>query len=493
MENPVLLLPILPSKNELEPTSLKAAFVNFGCFFFYWFSLGIQRVDGFDYTPDHLWDVCDRLQFNRRTSTQAPRFHLKSTVTEGFVAWKMWRMERIWNEWDYMSYTADLGEYHTKRMKRYIQEMPEIFEEYKSLSDAESIIYYQHGKRKFICAPCGIMSFKRGRHPTGMICDDILKDPAVKLDLSQLKKIERAFVEEVENMPREDLHLVGTPQDQEDLFFQKQKDPKFNCKIYTAEADPTNKVALWENNPSFAWEELMKKRAANLKMYLKEYMCMPVRATDAFISLDQMNALICSRLKNYPLTKPPIIRSRTVVGGFDIGKKTHPSHFAIFVQSRRKYLTRRIDKQTNKVVEKMEHRLIQVHSKFMDGWDYIDQIEYIKNAISIFKIDKLFYDNTRSEFESTDEAGNLPGEMEGVSFTVKEKFSMATEMDIAFTQKIILLLNDDRQKRQMLSVDCDLKAQETEEGHGDAFFSVGLAIKAWRDASSILVWSPGQN
>jgi hypothetical protein len=214
---------------------------------------------------------------------------------------------------------------------------------------------------------------------------------------------------------------------------------------------------------------------------------------EAFISLDQMNKIINSRLKNYDNLRPPFIKSRTVCGGFDIGKKTHPSHFAIFVESRRKYKVVRINRETGEVKESMEKRLIQVHSKFMDGWDYIDQIEYIKNSISAFKIDKMYYDNTRSEFESTDEAGNLPSEMEGVSFTVKEKFSMATEMDIAISQRTISLINDDRQKRQMLSVDCDLKAQETAEGHGDAFFSVALAIKAWREATSILVWSPTDN
>lgn len=397
-------------------------------------------------------------------------------------------MERVWNEWDYMSYTADLGEYHTKRMKRYILEMPEIFEGFKSLSDAESILYYQHGNRKFICAPCGILSFKRGRHPTGMICDDILKDPAVKLDFSQLKKVERSYMEEIENMPREDLHLVGTPQDQEDLFYQLEKDPKYDCMTYTAEKDPSKKIALWEANPNFNWEQLMKKKAANLKSYLKEFMCMPVRSTDAFVSLEQINKIISSRLKNYDFIRPPVLKRRNVMGGFDIGKKTHPSHFAIFVESRRKYKVIRIDKQTGEAKESMEKRLFQIHSKFLDGWDYIDQIDYIKNAIYAFKIDKMYYDNTRSEFESTDEAGNLPGEMEGVTFTVKEKNSMAAEMDIAFTQKIVLLLNDDRQKRQILSVDCDLKAPETEEGHGDAFFSVAMAIKAWRESNSILVW-----
>jgi len=85
------------------------------------------------------------------------------------------------------------------------------------------------------------------------------------------------------------------------------------------------------------------------------------------------------------------------------------------------------------------------------------------------------------------EQGDLPAEMEGVAFTAKTKFALATELDKAVTNEIVELLPDERQKRQILSVDCDLQAPETNEGHGDAFFSLCLAIKAWADASGILV------
>ena len=471
------------SKSEYDKTSKEVAFNSFPHFFFYHFSVGVNRVDGFDFTPDHLKDYCLRLQYNKRTATKAPRFHLKSTVTEGFIAWKLWRMERVWNEWDYMSYTEELGEYHTKRLKRYISNMPEIYEGFQSLSSSESIIYYRLADRRFYCTPAGVISFKRGRHPTGMICDDVLKDPSVKLDTSQLEKIARAYHEEVENMPREDLHLVGTPQDQEDLFYQVEQDPKYNCRTYTAEKDPTKKIALWEKNPRYNWESLMQMKAKSIKTYMKEMLCMPVRATEAFISLDQYNAMVNSRLKNHDIIRKfKMKENRTVLGGFDIGKKTHPSHLAVFAVVRALVA----DKIDGVIVLSWKDVLVQIHSKFMDGWDYIDQIDYLKKAINHFKIDKLFYDNTRAEFESHAEAGSLPAEMEGISFTVKEKNTLATEMDIAITQHLLQLVVDDRQKKQILSVDCDLNAPQTKEGHGDAFMSVALAVKAWREASAIL-------
>lgn len=158
----------------------------------------------------------------------------------------------------------------------------------------------------------------------------------------------------------------------------------------------------------------------------------------------------------------------TVVAGYDLGKKTHPSHLCVFAEINKK--------------------LVQIASFFMDGWNYIDQIAFCKQAIETFGIDLLAYDNTRAEFETSEERGDLPSEMTGIVFTAKSKFTMATELDKVITNKEIELLDDGRQKRQILTVDCDLKAPETSEGHGDSFFSLCLAVSAWRDAQGCPVW-----
>lgn len=158
----------------------------------------------------------------------------------------------------------------------------------------------------------------------------------------------------------------------------------------------------------------------------------------------------------------------TCVGGLDLGKKTHPSHLSVFVE--------------------INNKLIQIHSVFFDGWEYVRQIEYIKQAIKVFHIDSLFWDSTREEFTMMDEQGNLPPEMKGVAFTAKTKFAMATELDKVVTNQAIQLLNDDRQRRQILTVDCDLQAPETNDGHGDAFFSLCLAMQAWSEAKGDIAW-----
>jgi hypothetical protein len=47
------------------------------------------------------------------------------------------------------------------------------------------------------------------------------------------------------------------------------------------------------------------------------------------------------------------------------------------------------------------------------------------------------------------------------------------------------LLRDERQRSQILSVNNELKAPDTIEGHGDAFFSVAMALRAVYDSTSM--------
>jgi hypothetical protein len=460
------------SKKESVPTLLTLCLNSFEYFFFQAFSIAINRVEGKYVTPHHLREVADRLQYYDRTSTIAPRFHLKSTIVEAYVAWKLLRMEQNWNEWIYMSYTGDLAAYHTKRLKRYISALPELFGELMNCTDSESILFYKNKQGKtFHCEPVGILTFQRGKHPNGMILDDILRDPQVKLDLTQIEKITHTFFEEIEQMPKEELHLVGTPQDQEDLFAQLESKSDYNSKRYDIIVDAVKKQTLWQLCYDWDWAENRRLRIGD-KAFMKEFRCMPVRGMEGFISLNQLNFIINKRLKNYDVVRPPVLKERTVVGGFDIGKKTHPSHLCVLVE----------------YIKGSFRKLVQIHSKFMDGWAYTDQIEYLRQAIEVFKMDTLYYDDTRAEFEASYEQGILPGEMKGITFSAKSKFTMATELDKVITNKAIELIANDRQKRQILTVDCDLKAPETDEGHGDSFFSLCLAVQAWADNKGDVAW-----
>ena len=48
---------------------------------------------------------------------------------------------------------------------------------------------------------------------------------------------------------------------------------------------------------------------------------------------------------------------------------------------------------------------------------------------------------------------------------------------------ILKLIKDERQKQHILSVSNDLKAPDTPMGHGDAFFSIAMALQAAHDTA----------
>lgn len=446
---------------------------DFARFFFEVFSVAVKRVEGRFIPSRHFAEWATLLQAFPKTSVISARKHIKTTLALGYLAWRLYRINRRYEEWEFMGYLEDLAQYHLKRLKRYIQAVPEFFGDCADMTKAESIIHYIKNGMEFICTPSGILSFKRGRHPHGMILDDILKDPEKKLDVSQLKKIERIFLEEIESMPQEEIHLFGTPQDRNDLFAKIETMTEYVSRRYPAIASDAEKSVLWPE--AFPYERLVSIRNnIGQKAFNKEYLCRPVRGEEGFLKEAELDRIIRTRLRNYPVvmdegTAAKLRLRELSFGGFDIGKKSHPSHLAVFGVNRKR-------------------RLVQLHSKWMDGWDYNLQRDYLSYAIQKFGMGKLLYDDTRAEFEAFKERGELPEEMEGLSFTAKNKYTMATQFDAFVTSDNILLLNDERQKRQLLNVDNDLKAVQTEEGHGDCFFSICLAIKAYQEGAGAMAW-----
>jgi len=451
------LIQTKPNKENSQKSSTDISRISFPHFFFNVFMLGVWKVDGIFEFGHHLVEWGWRLQKHDKTATIAPRYHLKTTVILGYLAWKLYQCMGRFSEWIFMGYNEALAGHHLKRLKRYIAEIPEYFNSFQSKTNADTILHYTHDGCEFICEPQGLFSFKRGYHPKGLICDDILRDPEVKLDISQLKKIESIFFEQIMSMPTEELHVVGTPQDQEDLFTRLEHTPSFNVKRYDAEVDSAKKIALWPE--IWGWEKLMDKKAElRERAYNKEFRCRPARSEEGYFSAEEIDAIINSRLKNYGYKKEPKLNGYSY-GGFDIGKKRHPSHISIFCEGRR-------------------GKLYQVASIWLDGWDYTRQLDICKQIIGNFKVQRIYYDDTRAELEGFRERGELPPEMRGVNFTQKEKYEMAAMFEKAVIGKRLALLRDERQRRQILTVDNDLRGVETSEGHGDSFWSNALAMKA---------------
>lgn len=449
---------------------LKFSLNSFVHFFYGIYALGVARARRHFAPGMHLTEWAYRIQNFKRTATVAPRKHIKTTLNLGYIAWQLFRMAFLpamkFDEILYMSYLEDNAGYQLRWLKRYLAFIP-FFEQYRNLTLANSIMHYSIEGREFICAPCGILAFKRGQHPRVLVCDDILKDPKEKkMNPAVITEINRIFAEEVESMPTEELHVFGTPQSNGDLFAKLEKNPAYNFKRYPAEKDPKRQIALWPE--VFPWEKLKQTEASiGRKAYNKEYLCMPVRGEEGFFTSRILDEICKGRLRRYELLKKLKLREMTFAG-LDIGKKTHPSHLTVLAVDRK-------------------GRLVQVHDKWFDGWDYQDQIEYCRRAIDIFGIEKLLYDDTRAEFEGFKEAGTLPDVMEGLPMTGKLLWEMASALDARVTAKKLWLLNIPRSKGQLLNVDNDLKAPETDEGHADNFSSLMLAVRAYDSGSSELV------
>ncbi|KKK63099.1 hypothetical protein LCGC14_2997720, partial [marine sediment metagenome] len=117
---------------------------------------------------------------------------------------------------------------------------------------------------RFTCDPSGILTFNRGWHGEGVICDDILMDPTTPLNLTMIDKINRIFFEQVMSLPKEggELHLVGTAQHAQDLFFQLKNNISWNWAEHKAIVNEANKEVLW---PELFSPGMMMDSPANIE------------------------------------------------------------------------------------------------------------------------------------------------------------------------------------------------------------------------------------
>lgn len=438
-----------------------------------------------DIFKNHHWtggvfidEISAWLQGNPKTARVSAKDHFKSM---SFYAHLMWKIHCLAfngrrREVHYFSYKESMASYHLAKIKDAVACNP-YFSEVIDLKDqAEGKISYTwDGKTAITITPRGLLEFKRGIHCNDIYVDDPLQDPSNKLVPTKVLLVNDIMRTQIIDMPQDELHIAGTPQTTSDFFFDDNFMSRFSRKILPAVVNDSEKKVLWPEWMSY--EELMaKKKERGLKGFKQEYLCTPVYSADAYFNEEQIDAVINQKLRNYTMAEwkkekekeraeasakgqePPLF---DVSAGFDIGKKGHPSHFSVFEKRRTK---------------KGARRRIQIHSKWMDHWDYNDQIRYLKEAVENFRIDKLFYDNTRGEFEAFEERGELPPEMVGVPFSYKRKHAMATALDQAVGAKSVEFVNDQRQRNQMLIVTSDLDAPSTPEGHGDSFWSNGLAF-----------------
>ena len=209
----------------------------------------------------------------------------------------------------------------------------------------------------------------------------------------------------------------------------------------------------------FTFERLIEKRDREIgeKAFMKEFMCSPVASEEAFFRREEIGRVVKPNLGNLKWTDR--VTDDMVYGGWDIGKKRHPSHIAVFK-------------------EKEDGTLVQIHSKFLDGWNYTDQVNYINTLITNYSIQLLFFDNTQGVMDSFIEKQELNSHAVPQKFTVDYKNRIAVEFEKRVQNKAIELIPERRMIDQILLVNNDLRAFETREGHGDSFWSIALAVNA---------------
>lgn len=470
---------------------------HFEVFFNAFFARAIELIEGSFVSGDHFAVWCKRLQDHDLTATVSARSHGKSTLIYAFLLWKLFNIKEqagLFPEVIYISYSDTLAGYHIQKVKRLASVMP-CFQSYGNLSDAETILKMSKDGKTFSIKPAGIFSFKRGVHTIGTIVDDPLQDPQkASMDLAQVYKITKIFNEQIAQIRKVTgwTHVFGTPQDKEDLFASLKKNAKYNCGEYPAIISHKTKRVLWKE--MFPFDKLLDIRDNEIgdKAFSKEYQCVPVRGVDSFFKEEVIDILTG---KCYNVDWRTYETQNAVYGGMDLGKKMHPSHIALF-----EAVPIKVKDEDGKDTEEDSDEVVakQILSLFLDKMDYNDQKTLVDEIIQKLSVQAFPFDNSRAEFDTFIERDELPPEMEPITMTGKLQQTIATNFDQIVTtslkaikeggQAVIEFVTDQRQKNQILSVDCDLNAPSTVGGHGDAFWSVGLALRAMREGQPNIRW-----
>ena len=387
-----------------------------------------------------------------------PRAHFKSTILGH--AFSIWRSLKIQGNANilYLSYSDTMAKYHISEINKEVNRNPLLKDMMTNRAPkADFTFRYDTGNGGTAeILHGGLFSFKRGMHVNGaLIADDILKDPESPLALGQMNKIEDHFLTESLFIPNKGVPvvIVGTPMMPGDLLTILEKDDRFvTRKLPALDPEPGRRVLMPE---LYSEEWLLEQQKAKPKSFASEFLLQPHFNTEAYFDSEDIEKCEDANLRSLPTTmKHNFEEDEDVFAGFDVGKKRHPSHLVVF---RRK-----------------GERVEQIHQSWLDGWDYSEQIEYLNEAAENFGLTKGYIDNTRGELEDR----GLDRTWYPLSFTLKSKNNMAHIFEQYVHSGNLFLIRDTRQRQQILSVNNELKAPETPMGHGDAFFSIAMALQA---------------
>jgi len=458
-------------KQELE--NIAESQLNFSEFIKRIFSKSFDKFIGGQYPTD----VANFMQYyhdkGKNTIRISARLHGKSTFIYAYIMWLIFRMDKDLSI-IYFSYSGKMSAYHITKIKKLIQNNPYFNELIDLKPTAETLMAYRwkNSKHEVTVNPQGLLGFKRGLHSSVVIIDDpysidkeIVNEVVNFSNVAKINNIIKAQVLDIPYVDGGEIHIVGTPFSNDDVFFDKELRKMFAFWQAPAIKDEKNKIALW---PEYMdWDELMKRKVTRSNFFAREYLCQPIIASEGYLTKEQVLSVVDDSLTNndiYDIMTTPA----NTIAGFDIGKKLHPSAITVL----------RWDGTAYK----------EIYNRFLDNWDYTNggefdpdnptQLELLKLVVKNLKVDILYFDNTRGEFEAFIETQSLPQQAIPVVFSLKEKTAMAMHLSNAITEKLILIQNKQRSINSLLSVMKDLQSIETPEGHGDMFWAMALAAKA---------------
>jgi len=386
-----------------------------------------------------------------------PRFHFKSTILgHAFSVWSLLRSKRDASVL-YLSYSDGMAQYHISEINKTVQRNPVIAPLLQNKSPkADFSFRYLHNKRPVEIMHGGLFSFKRGMHVNGaLIADDVLRDPENPLNPGQIIKVEDHFMTESLFIPLKGVPVIvlGTPMMPGDLLDKLKSDERFKARVLPALDPVPNRRVLMPELYSEEW--LLAQQKARPKSFASEFMLVPQLSSESYFVQEDLDKCEDATLRSLPATKPyEKDEGEQLFAGFDVGKKRHPSHLVIFSRK-------------GKIIK-------QVHQSWLDGWSYSDQIVFLNEVAENYDLDKGYIDNTRGELEDR----GLHRHWWPMHFSLKNKNTMAHIFEEYVHSGNLKLLRDERQKQQILSVNNDLKAPATPMGHGDAFFSIAMALNA---------------
>ncbi len=392
-----------------------------------------------------------------------PRFHFKSTILgHAFSVWRLMSASRD-SSILYLSYSDTMARYHISEINKGISRNPILNDLIKKRNaQADFSGRYYINKRPVEVMHGGLFSFKRGMHVNGaLIADDLLKDPENPLNMSQVTKVEDHFMTESMFIPLKGVPVIvlGTPMMPGDLIAKLQEDKRFKSRVLPAlDPIPSRRVLMPE---LYSEQWLLDQQSARPKSFASEFMLTPHFATEAYFDVEDIDKCIDDSLRNHSANLEFHLEvGDEIFGGFDVGKKRHPSHLVLF--------------------RKRGDKVEQIHQSFLQGWSYSDQISYLNEVAENYNLTSGFIDNTRGELEDR----GLDNRWRAMHFTQKSKRTMAQVFETFVHSNNLKLINDERQKQSLLSVSNDLKAPDTIMGHGDAFFSIAMAMQSIHDRNA---------